>query len=130
MANAGCASVMSGRHADVALNSNPPNAHVVVRNRKGESVATATTPAVVKLKRSDRFLRPAHYTATIEAPGYKSAEVNIKPQINPWVFGNVVLGGLIGAVIDPATGARWNLTPDEVNRELVALEPGSETLTR
>ena len=126
----GCASVMSGRHARVKINSNAPNAHVVIKNRQGETVASAATPAVVKLKRGDGFLRPARYTATIEAPGYEPTQVAIDPKMNPWVYGNVLLGGLIGAVIDPATGAMWNLTPNEINQELIARGPAGDTIVR
>ena len=129
-ANAGCASVMSGRHAQVAFSSNPEHAHVVVKNRHGETVAEAETPTVVSLKRGDGFLRPARYTATIQSPGYETTKVAIDPKMNPWVFGNVLFGGLIGVFVDPVTGAMWNLTPNEVNHELVALEPGGDTLTR
>lgn len=120
---AGCASVMSGRYADVAISSNPPDAHVTVQNQRGETVAAANTPAVVKLKRGNGFLKPAHYTATIVSPGYEPTEVAINPKVNPWIFGNVIFGGLIGLVVDPATGAMWNLSPDEVSHELVAIQP-------
>jgi hypothetical protein len=130
LAQVGCASVMSGRHAKVQFNSNVPNAHVVVRDKRGDTVAMAETPAVVELKRGDGFLKPAHYTATIESPGYEPTQVAIEPRLNPWIFGNVLLGGLIGAVVDPATGAMWNLTPDEVHRELVAAQPTDGTYTR
>lgn len=126
----GCASVVSGRRAEVAFDSNPQHAHVVVRNRDGETIAEADTPAVVSLKRGEGFLKPAHYTATIAAPGYVPREVAIDPKLNPWVFGNVVFGGLVGAVVDPATGAMWNLTPEEVSPELVAAQPADGTLTR
>jgi hypothetical protein len=126
----GCASVMSGRHARVAINSNAPNSRVVVKDRRGETVATAETPAVVELKRSDGFLKPAHYTATIEAPGYEPTQVAIDPKLNPWIFGNVLLGGVIGAVVDPATGAMWNLTPNEIKQELVAARPNYDTQVR
>jgi uncharacterized protein YceK len=126
---AGCASVMSGRHAKEQFNCNAPNAHVVVKDKRGETVATAETPAVVELKRGDGFLRPAHYTATIEAPGYEPSEVAIQPRVNPWILGNIIFGGIPGAVIDPATGAMWNLTPKEVNPELVARAPG-DTIIR
>lgn len=126
----GCASVVSGRRADVAINSYPQHAHVVVRNHHGETVAEADTPAVVSLKRGDGFLKPARYTATIEAPGYAPSQVAIDPKLNPWIFGNVIFGGLVGAVVDPATGAMWNLTPEEVSPELVAALPNNETQVR
>ena len=114
----GCASVVSGRYADVRLDSYPANAHVVVRDQKGATVAEAQTPAVVSLKRNRKFFLPAKYTATFEAPGYASATVPLKSTINPWVAGNIVLGGPIGLVVDTATGAGWRPKHDQIAQHL------------
>ena len=52
--------------------------------------------------------------------GYYPSETQIRPQFNPWYVGNVVVGGLIGLVIvDPLTGAVWNLHPTTIDRNLV-----------
>jgi hypothetical protein len=116
---AGCASVMCGRHAEIAINSNPPRAQVAVQNEKGETVARSTTPAIVSLKRSNGLFKKApRYTAFIERPGYETAEVSINPKWNPWILGNVVLGGVIGLAADSATGAIWRYSPDEINQSL------------
>jgi hypothetical protein len=118
LSSAGCASIVSGRYADVHLDSHPPNAHVVVRDHKGLEVAAANTPAVVSLKRNRRFFLPARYTATFDAPGYESATVPIRSTINPWVTGNLVLGGPVGLVVDTATGAGWKPRHDQITRHL------------
>lgn len=114
----GCASVVSGRRADVAINSTPSNAVVSVRDNQGSEVAVVRTPAVVSLKRGAGFLKPACYTATIEKPGYRLAQVDISPRLNPWLLGNVVIGGVPGLILDPYTGAMWNLTPSEIASNL------------
>jgi hypothetical protein len=114
----GCATIISGRHADVAIQSNPSNAHVTVRDRSGMPVAEATTPAVVPLKRGDGFFRKARYTATIEKPGYEPAQVAIDSKLNPWVAGNLVFGGVAGMVVDPYTGAMWKPKPSEIRLDL------------
>src|SRR3990172_3709154 len=105
----GCASVVSGRHADVTFHSNVPNAHVIIRNQRGEEVAKAVTPSTVALKRKDRIIFPAKYVATFEAPGYQPTDVPIGSKVNPWVIGNVgfLYAGLIGLAVDNATGAAW-----------------------
>lgn len=118
---AGCATLVSGRHADVAIHSNPSDAHVTVRDRRGRTVAEATTPAVVPLKRGDGFFRKARYTATIEKPGYASAQVAIDSKLNPWVAGNLAFGGLVGLAVDPYTGAMWKPNPNEVQLDLLPL---------
>jgi hypothetical protein len=122
LAPTGCASIVSGRHADVAINSNPPGANVAVHDRQGRMVASAQTPAVVSLKRGDGFLRKASYTATIEKPGYQTAQIPIEARLNPWLFGNVFFGGLVGLAVDPYTGAMWRPSPKEINQELAALD--------
>ncbi len=117
----GCASIVSGRHAEVAIDSFPSNAHVVVRDNDGRTVASLTTPGVVSLKRNRRFFLPARYTATIEAPGYMPAEVPIRSTVNPWVLGNIVIGGVPGLIVDDATGAVWQPRHSEIHRQLAPL---------
>jgi hypothetical protein len=115
----GCATVMNGRHAEVAIKSQPSGARVSVQNEVGETVATSKTPGRVTLKRSNGLFRKApRYTAFIEKPGYETAEVSINPKWNPWILGNVVLGGVVGLAADSATGAIWRYSPDEIDTHL------------
>ena len=117
----GCASIVSGRHAEVTIDSNPPNAHVTVRDKRGQQVAALNTPAKVTLKRNERIILPARYTATIEAPGYETAQVPIRSTVNPWILGNVVFGGVVGLVVDNATGAAWKPRDSEIYQELTPI---------
>jgi hypothetical protein len=120
----GCASVVSGRHAEVAFNSYPSNAHVVVHDKRGRRVSSFMTPGVATLKRQGKYFLPASYTATIAAPGFVPAEVPIRSTVNPWILGNVVIGGIPGLVIDSATGAAWMPRHDDIHQELMPLEGG------
>jgi hypothetical protein len=125
----GCASIISGRHADVAIDSYPSNAHVVIHDNEGRAVASLNTPGVVSLKRNRRFFLPAKYTATIEAPGYSPAEVPIRSTVNPWILGNIVIGGIPGLIVDDATGAAWQPRHSEIHRQLLPLGgPGPGTM--
>jgi hypothetical protein len=120
--NSGCASVISGREADIAIKSNPPRAKVVIQNEKGETIATSTTPTKVSLKRSNGLFKKApRYSAIFQKPGYQTAKVNINPKLNPWVFGNLALGGVIGLAADSATGAMWNYAPNKIDHSLTPL---------
>jgi hypothetical protein len=114
----GCASIVSGRHADVSIDSYPTNAHVVINDNKGHAVASLNTPGVVSLKRNRRFFLPARYTAVIDAPGYEPAQVPIRSTVNPWILGNVVIGGVPGLIVDNATGAAWQPRESEIHRQL------------
>jgi hypothetical protein len=118
----GCASIISGRNADVMLSSNAPNTHVVVHDKHGQQVAAVEAPASVSLKRKDRFIWPARYTATFEAQGYAPVVMPIKPTVNPWVVGNVVAGGLIGLAVDNVTGAAWKPQDDKICAQMTSLQ--------
>jgi hypothetical protein len=115
----GCASIVSGRHSDVTINSYPPNAHVVIQDRKGKEVASLDTPGQVNLVRG--MFWPAKYTAVVEAPGFQPQKVDVKYTVNPWVYGNIVLGGIPGLIVDDATGAMWMPKQDTVSVNLKPL---------
>lgn len=118
LAASGCASIISGRTATVTLDSRPPDAAVVIRDRRGDEVLTTHTPATVELRRKDRFLWPASYTATFQKPGYESKQVAIEQTVNPWILGNVAFGGVVGLAIDSATGAAWAPKVAAINEPL------------
>jgi uncharacterized protein YceK len=120
----GCASIVSGRHAEVAVDSYPTHAHVDIHDKHGRRVSSFQTPGVAKLKRQGKYFMPAKYTATIVAPGFEAAQVPIRSTVNPWVLGNVVIGGVPGLVIDSATGAAWKPNRDEIHRQLQPLPEG------
>jgi hypothetical protein len=125
----GCASVVSGRYADVAVDSYPSNSHVIIRDNNGRTVASLNTPGVVSLKRNRRFFLPARYTATFDAPGYAPTEVPIRSTVNPWILGNVVIGGVPGLIVDNATGAAWRPRHSEIHSQLQPVNgPGPDMM--
>ena len=123
----GCASIMSGRHAEVAFDSYPQDAQVVVRDRRGQEVASVRTPGKVTLKRKERIILPARYTASIEAPGYRGEQVPIRSTVNPWIVGNVVFGGIAGLAIDNVTGAVWKPRDSSIYRQLAPVYSAHES---
>ncbi len=105
----GCASVVSGRHAEVEVFSNVPGALVTIHDKHGKLVGTTATPGTMALRRQRGLFRPQGYTATIAAQGYQAERFEIQQKINPWVYGNLgfLQLGLIGWAVDHATGAVW-----------------------
>jgi hypothetical protein len=121
LAFAGCASIISGRRADVAIDTYPPDAHVAIHDDRGRQVTSMNSPGIVSLKRQRRFFLPAYYTATISAPGFQTAQVPIGSTLNPWILGNIAIGGIPGLVIDGATGAAWKPSRSEIHSQLQPL---------
>lgn len=63
-------------------------------------------------------MKETAYVLTFEKQGYKPVEVSLKRAVDGWIFGNIVFGGLIGLVIDLASGSAYKLTPQEVKAVL------------
>lgn len=118
----GCASIVHGGARNVTINSQPAGAHVVITNtRTGSAVHSGTTPMTVSLSPKGGYFRGQAYTVSFKLDGYQPAEVQIKPTMSAWYLGNVIFGGLIGLiVVDPLTGAMWNLSPDKIEQPLSA----------
>ncbi|QDT68448.1 hypothetical protein MalM25_13700 [Planctomycetes bacterium MalM25] len=119
----GCATVMNGRNAEVAIESMPPGAHVDVRDHEGRVVAQTVTPGSVTLKRGRTWLRPASYVATFSKPGYQPTEAPIFSKLNPWIAGNVLIGGGLGIGVDAVTGALWRPQHSTIGTTLAAAGP-------
>lgn len=115
-AGSGCATVTRGSKDVLVIESDPPNAEVKLST--GEA---GTTPTSFKLPRRSSLV------ATISKPGYETVTVNVNSVVAgggaAGMAGNVLLGGIIGAAVDGASGAALNLSPNPID---VTLEPVAE----
>ncbi|MBQ7190058.1 MAG: SHOCT domain-containing protein [Kiritimatiellae bacterium] len=117
---AGCASIFSRSRYQIPLRSNVDGTLVTVRDRSGNICATERTPATVTLKSGSGYFSRGKYTFTFEKAGYYSDTQQLSAQMSGWYFGNLIIGGLPGLVIiDPITGAMFNLDETPVNAHLV-----------
>jgi hypothetical protein len=108
----GCATIATGGggRQSVSVTTEPPGAEVIVN---GQSVGPS--PVNVLLSRKSEHI------VEVQSPGYESAKVMIRSRFNPWVVGNIVVGGLIGVVVDVVTDATWTLSSDALNIQLKPL---------
>ncbi len=107
LVSSGCASIMGGGGPQkITLNSTPSGANVTV---KGIAMGSKT-PGEIKLSRKNPI-----YVLRFEKKGYEPVEVTLVQTQNGWIWGNILLGGLIGLAIDFGTGAAYKLTPKDVN---------------
>ncbi len=112
----GCASVTRGTKDTLVVESDPAGAQVRLSNGQ-----TGTTPTSFKLPRSKAL------TVYIEKEGYEPLTVAVNSQVSgvgaAGMAGNVLVGGLIGAGVDMATGATKDLRPNPVKAKLVPCAP-------
>lgn len=117
----GCATIFEGGTQPVTIKSVPDSAVLTVTNRAGEKIHSGTTPATITLKRGAGYFKSESYQITIEKAGYAPTTVALTGGVNGWYVANLVFGGLIGfLIVDPITGAMYNLSPDTVETTLAA----------
>jgi len=117
----GCATIVHSGPRAVAVDSTPPGAKVSIYDRSNTLVQMNTTPFVAQLPTKYGYFKAQTYRLAFEMPGYLNSEVDLDSAVSGWYFGNLVFGGLIGMlIVDPLTGAMFNLTPDRVSQRLMA----------
>jgi len=116
---AGCASIVHGGPRSVPVTSTPSGAAVSIFDRSGLEVQKHTTPFTAQLTTRYKYFSGQSYRLVFEMPGYQKSEVQLTPKLSGWYWGNLVFGGLLGMlVVDPHTGAMYNLSPDKVEHAL------------
>jgi hypothetical protein len=104
-----CATVVRGDHTAWEVNTVPPGASVKTTN----GFYCDSTPCSIQMPRRSDF------SADITKPGYKPLKITVTHKIaaggGAAFVGNALIGGVIGAGVDLATGAALDLTPNPVN---------------
>lgn len=116
-----CASIIKDSTQDIVINTYPDKAHIKIKNSQGLTIKDTITPNVVTLRRSDgSYFGSERYQIEITKEGYTSKNFLIESKVNNWyLFGNIMLGGLIGwFIVDPVTGRMYDLKPDILNETL------------
>jgi len=117
----GCASIVHGGNRTLSINSEPSGAKASIRKAGGEVVVVQTTPCTVSLDPKGGYFKGQNYTLKLELDGYQTAEVELRPTLSGWYFGNIVFGGLIGMIaVDPVTGSMWNIEPAKIEQRLTS----------
>lgn len=96
----GCASIVSGTTQEITFNSSPPGATCDIM-RSDANLQKVTTPSVTIIKKTKYDLQ-----VTCSKPGYVTTSVVDKSGVEPWIFGNLIFGGIIGIIIDASNGAQ------------------------
>lgn len=104
----GCATVINGTSQDIKFDSNAKQTTVKI-----STGITCVAPCKLDMKRRRDF------RVDFAAPGYRSAYVLVQSRTGGAVAGNVLLGGLIGGVVDGANGSTNHLYPNPVKVRLI-----------
>ena len=117
----GCATIVHSGPRSIDIASTPPGAKVSIYDRSNSLVMTNTTPFVAQLSTKYAYFKGQSYRLVFELPGHANAQATLDSSLSGWYFGNLVFGGLIGMlIVDPLTGAMYNLQPDKIEQHLTA----------
>src|SRR4051812_24544889 len=114
----GCGTITQGTSQDIAITTSPPGGHCEL-DRHGEHVGTVYAPGSVIVDKSTKDI-----VLTCNKPGYQTASLHLESDPSLGLFGNAIIGGVIGVGIDYATGAA-NKYPNSAFVPMVAAEGGA-----
>lgn len=98
----GCGLIFGGSSQSISLNSTPDHANVAFK-RSGRTVVT---PTEVSLARKNE------YVLTFEKDGYKPHQEEITHHLRAGILVLDILVGLVGVIVDAATGDWYSLKPE------------------
>lgn len=110
-----CASIVHQTTQQVPVKSDPPGAAITVACGDVNNDSKLTTPTVITLHR-----KPTHCTMKLAKDGYREQEIVFTKQMSPWYLANILLGGIIGLIVDAANGAMYDRRPAGVDVKMEA----------
>ncbi len=113
----GCGVIFNGTRQNVHVTSSPNGATVSTN----PTTAEYRTPASLNLERKNT------YTLTLSMDGYSSATFEVGKHLQGGILAlDILFTGLIGVIVDAATGSWFSLKPETVNLTLerVAFDGG------
>lgn len=109
VSTSGCATVFSEKRYPVTIENATAPTYFSVQNRKNEVIHQGVTPQQVTLDAKAFPFWPAKYSVVFAGQDSASQTHDLKAGVDPWIAGNLLLGGVPGTVIDGATGAMFRL---------------------
>ncbi len=124
----GCATIVNGSNQSVTVSTDPPGASCKLSRQDETLGAVPMTPGSVQVSKSKNDM-----VVTCDKPGYQTAVISKSPSFGGATFGNIILGGGVGAVVDAASGANYTY-PSEVHVAMAPVQaaplaPATPTLT-
>lgn len=107
----GCASVVNGSSQMVPVSSDPVGAAVLL-----DDAPAGVTPCKLALDRK------CDHILTLRKEGYEEHSMEMRRTASMMVFGNLLVGGMVGLYADSQGGAQFQFVNDKVH---VQLKPSS-----
>ena len=95
-----CATIVSGGNPTIVINSAYDDAPVNITTSCAY-YDQVTFPAVVKVKRKQL----EGQRIQIESEKYQFGDIVLRRKTNPWAWGNILFGGLVGLSVDLLTNS-------------------------
>lgn len=109
----GCASIVHQTTQQIPVRSEPAGAAVTVACGDVFNDPKLVTPTTVVVHR-----KPDHCVIGLAREGYLPNNVVLKKAVSGWYVANILIGGIVGFIVDAANGAMWNRAPDAVDVKL------------
>ncbi len=109
----GCASIVSGTTQEITFQANPEDVLVTVNGK-----VIGKTPTTVQLDKK------SGQSVVFSKDGFKPITMQLETTVEPWFWGNIVIGGLFGSTTDGLSGAIVKYSP---NQYFVTLQPEGAT---
>lgn len=113
----GCATVINGTNVDYLTETDPDGANIVFLNG-----LKCTSPCKLELRRG------SDTRVDIKKPGYEPVYVLVQSRLAGSTFGNIILGGGIGAAVDGSNGASNTLFPRPLKVRLAPAGSGQPAM--
>ena len=131
--NALCLAALCSLAACATVTRGASDTWTVQTDPSGAAVRTTNGFACDQTHCSFKMSRKSQFDVDITKPGFKSYHGHVTNKVagagGAGMAGNVILGGLIGAGVDVATGAMMDLVPNPLVVKLEALAPAPPTPT-
>ena len=108
----GCATIVHlGGNEELNVSSEPAGAKVVI-----DGTERGVTPLATKVERKK------DHAVVLTKEGFEENQSRVESHLSWWVAGNVILGGLIGILVDVLSGGGYTIEPDAVAVTLKPIE--------
>lgn len=115
-----CATLTTGTSQTVTIVTNPPGASCQLRRDNAVIGTVSTTPGTVEVSKSSRAI-----AVSCTRPGHNDSTGTLGAEFQAMTLGNVLIGGLIGVIVDASSGASSSY-PTTITMSLVPIEGPSE----